>query len=440
MNMKSIDEFFLKMSEKFYGKGGGFHNRSSLGVFSSCAVLWLSIRQRLKDQSLKAALGSAILDAGSNPVFQRNKRSKKIKAGDISQNTGGFSRARSRMPLEEFEGFASVVTEELLKEVGRSAEPVFVLDGQVCVTASSPDNVKRYGRHKVDKRHLHYPRVRTVAAHHLYSGLALNPASGSLHDSEVALATNQILPQLPAGALVIADRLYGTRRFVYEAAKRNIKVLVRLPDKMARAITGGKLPNKRQPEVPITWTPSRYELSHKTAEPTESPVQGRVVRFVADARGFRSRSFLFFTTSDKPISEIAALYRQRVQVEVFIRHLKQTLKLFFIRAKKGDNVRKEIVIAYLTYNLLRAIMADAAKKLRIDPSKLSFTATLNLLLVFAPALLAEEDERKAKVLLQRFYKAVSQSKLPTRKKERSYPREIKLTSLAKYPQKPWARR
>ncbi len=303
--------------------------------------------------------------------------------------------------------------------------------------ASTESNAAGFGRHKANNRKLHYPKVRTVCAHQLSTGLALEPAIGTMHDSEVTLAIEHILPQLPRGSLIVGDRGYDTRRFACEAYQQGVEVLVRLTDKMARSITGGKLPSGRCSEKEVSWSPSVYELSHKIADGSEPPVTGRVIRFTAESKGFRSKSFLFFTTSSKPLDEIAELYRQRVQVEVFIRQLKQTLKLFFIRAKTEENVHKEILIAYLTFNLLRATMSDFANSLGIDVTRLSFTKTLDLCRAFAPYLYNEQDAASRQSTLSRMKTALAQAKLPLRKKPRSYPREIKLSKASKYALNPW---
>lgn len=57
--------------------------------------------------------------------------------------------------------------------------------------------------------------------------------------------------------------------------------------------------------------------------------------------------------------------------------------MFFVSSKKPDNIKKEIHIAYLTFNLIRAIMESSAQELVIDTARMSFTGTIRLVNVYS---------------------------------------------------------
>jgi hypothetical protein len=128
---------------------------------------------------------------------------------------------------------------------------------------------------------------------------------------------------------------------------------------------------------------------------------------------------------NRSAQEVAELYQKRVQVEVFIRDIKQTLKMAFVRSKKGETIEKELLIAYLTFNLLRATMQETATALGLPPNRMSFTATISLVRAYAPLLAAAKTKKDQDNILQRFQTNMLQSKLPVRSKQRSYPRVIK---------------
>ncbi len=97
----------------------------------------------------------------------------------------------------------------------------------------------------------------------------------------------------------------------------------------------------------------------------------------------------------------------------------------FVRSKKGEMIEKEILIAYLTFNLLRSMMQETATALGLAPNRMSFTATISLARAYATLLAAANTKEDQEKILQRFQTNMFQSKLPVRSKERSYPRVIK---------------
>jgi hypothetical protein len=214
------------------------------------------------------------------------------------------------------------------------------------------------------------------------------------------------------------DRGFHRPTFLNWCKELNIDVLVRLKDPAGNKLMGGC--DESEGDARVNWE-SQQESNTKIV------LQGRVIKYTTQANGFRSNLFHFFTTADElTVEEVSELYRQRVPVEVCIRHLKQTLKLFFIGAKKGSNVRKEILIAYLTFNLLRAVMEDTANATGIEVERMSFTATITLRKAYASSFAKASTAKEQQALTEQFRKHMSQTKLPLRKKERSYPREVKL--------------
>jgi hypothetical protein len=73
-----------------------------------------------------------------------------------------------------------------------------------------------------------------------------------------------------------------------------------------------------------------------------------------------------------PRRELAALYRARWHAELDIRALKQTLKMDVLRCKTPALVRKEFWGHLLVANLIRGVMAEAARRHGVLPRELSF--------------------------------------------------------------------
>jgi len=79
-------------------------------------------------------------------------------------------------------------------------------------------------------------------------------------------------------------------------------------------------------------------------------------------------------------------YRARWNAELDLRSLKQTLQMDALRCKTPELVRKELWTHILAYNLIRTIMAQAAKKHGVEPRSISFKGSVQTLEAFQPVI------------------------------------------------------
>jgi hypothetical protein len=109
----------------------------------------------------------------------------------------------------------------------------------------------------------------------------------------------------------------------------------------------------------------------------------REVRFRVRIPGYRTRVVTLVTTLTDvkryPARALARLYAKRWQVEVNLRHLKQTLKMDVCRCTTFVGVMKELQVFVLAYNLVRRVMAQAAERQRVEPDRVSFVDALRWL-------------------------------------------------------------
>src|SRR5437660_2539596 len=73
------------------------------------------------------------------------------------------------------------------------------------------------------------------------------------------------------------------------------------------------------------------------------------------------------------------------QIEVDIRSIKSTMKMDVLRCKTPEMVRKEIWMHLLAYNLIRTVMAQAARGHGLAPREISFKGALQTLNAFRGA-------------------------------------------------------
>lgn len=416
---RDLEGLFCEVSEGYLQEHDCFATRGELGVFSQAAVVWLGIQQRLTGNSLQRSLSTLVerIREDTSPLALVVRPGKKIRDGEISLNTGGISRARDRLPETLVKELFTATTINIEQKLS-SKENIYLLDGEVLTISRTKSTLDEFGKVGNGEGELHFPRMRVVGVHSLSTGVAQKIAIGTWHNSEVELGAEAI-SGLPAGSVLVMDRYFDKPTFLAKAQEQKIEVVVRLRDTIARRLFGG-IPQEQNAEKEVIWRP--YDKKLKAIE-----LPGRVMKFTAAQNGFRSNEFFFFTTAAAlSLDEVAGLYRQRVHIEVFIRQLKQTLKLFFIRAKKAQNVRKEIFLAYLTFNLLRGVMYLAAQKGGVSPQRMSFTAAVTLVQTYARSFLKAQSKSECQKLYEMFVKNMIQAKLPLRKKERSYPRVVKL--------------
>src|SRR3990172_9992899 len=79
---------------------------------------------------------------------------------------------------------------------------------------------------------------------------------------------------------------------------------------------------------------------------------------------------------------LAELYAMRWQVELDLRAIKTVMQMDVLRCKTPAMVEKEIAAHLLAYNLVRAVMAQAACLNNLLPRQLSFKTTRQLLNAF----------------------------------------------------------
>jgi hypothetical protein len=109
----------------------------------------------------------------------------------------------------------------------------------------------------------------------------------------------------------------------------------------------------------------------------------RELRFAILVPGMRTKEITLVTTLldsiRYPAEELAQLYFDRWQVELNLRHLKQTLHLDVLRSKTVAGVQKELCMIALVYNLVRLVMFEGACRQEVAVDRISFIDALRWL-------------------------------------------------------------
>jgi len=315
---------------------------------------------------------------------------------DASADPSAYCQARQRVPLSVYTQALRTVGETLQSQVGDAHRwcdrRVWVVDGSSCSMPDTPSLQKAFGQPDRQKKGCGFPVAKLVAMFCWASGAVLDVAVGPYRSNELSL-WRRLWDQFQAGDVVLGDRFYGAYADLAQLRDRDCDGVFRLRGARARTLDfrqGKKLGREdrlfvwcRSQPRPRTLTAQEYD-----ALPATLPV--RVLRFHTQTRGFRSRTMVVVTTLLDPVryplAQIAALYGDRWTVELRIREIKTTLRMDVLRNKSPDTIHKEIRMHLLAYNLIRALMWQAAREHGRPLHRLSFAGTMQRFEAIAPYL------------------------------------------------------
>jgi hypothetical protein len=392
-------------------------------VFDLPLLVWLMISQRLDP---KATLSTAV-----QQVVQRLPQAllsdhKRLREGTVRCHTGAYSDARQAMPVAVAEKVADRMLTYLLQN-RRDALPawdrrVFVLDGTSLEMPHTEELVESFPPHPSS----HWPVLLMLVAHELTTGLAERPCWGPMYGpeavSEQAL-TERILDRLPDRSVLMGDINFGVFSVAFASLQRGHDVLLRLQPNRARAI-GRDLLLQPGLDQQICWRPSAHERKHHPELPADACVRGRLIVQQVTASDGSTVILYLFTTLDLELEQLLQLYGQRWNVETDLRSLKRTVDLQILRCKSVDMIAKELILAISGYNLVRAVMNVAAKTNNLDPRRLSFSRSQDVVNAALPGLAAAATPAEYQVRLRRMIQLVASCKLPDRSARSSTPRHV----------------
>jgi len=217
-----------KWQQENYPEIGWDQPQGRRGVFGAALTIWLMMLQGIEKQSMSGVLG-LIHKGFAELVLARNVYSRKARLKDIASSTGGYSRAKSRLPLVDVEDVVEAINEGLIKRSGKDAKrfgcKVYALDGTDFVVERSEDNKKIYATRRNQHGELNHPELKATFATDVITGIAVKPEFGAASVGEVALSA-RVIEKIEAGALIIADRGFGLFSVASHATRHNKKVLL----------------------------------------------------------------------------------------------------------------------------------------------------------------------------------------------------------------------
>jgi len=300
----------------------------------------------------------------------------------VADDTASYCEARERLPEE--------VIWDLARRSGQSSHdkadvewlfqgrPVKLLDGSTVVMPDTEANQAEYPQPRSQKPGLGFPIARILVVISLAVGTVLEAAMGPYQGkqtSELGLF-RQISGQLQPGDIALADRFFCNYWAIADSLRRGVDVVFRLHQTRKADFRRGRRlgPNDHIVTWPKTQRPDWMSPAEYAAMPKELKL--REIRVRIKDRKKRTRELVIVTTlldaKKYSASALGDLFRQRWHAELDLRSLKTTMRMEMLRTKSPEMVRKEVGMHMLAYNLIRGVMAEAARGRDVQPRELSF--------------------------------------------------------------------
>lgn len=322
-----------------------------------------------------------------------------------------YCQARQRLPV----GFFHRLHQAALAPCRRPAQRdhacrwhghrVFGLDGSSFSMPDAEELRQEFGQPGNQAEGCGFPTAHLLVQFDLRDGFLLRAVAAPwrTHDLKQAAVMHQ---DLRPGDLLLGDRAFCSYAHLALCAGRGLHGLFRAHQKLIicfrprrRHVQPGKvrpedtgLPRSRwikklgPNDQLVEYTKPKDKPAWMTVEQYAAlpeTVVVRELRFAVRVPGRRTRAITVVTTlldpRAYPAKDLARLYEQRWQVEINLRHLKQTLGLDVLRCRTFPGVMKELLLFVVAYNLVRRVMVEAARRQAVEANRISFVDALRWL-------------------------------------------------------------
>lgn len=326
-----------------------------------------------------------------------------------------YCQARRRLPLAVFIRLLSAVIDALGACRDQAAlwcgHRVWLLDGSSSSMPDTPELQTAFGQPGAQKPGCGFPVAHLLTLFHAGTGMLQKMITAPLRTHDLRNAW-QMLAELRPGDVLVDDRGFCSFTHLAQTLAAGLFAVTRLHQRMIASFRKGRIhipPRLRGPAreffkgakgLPrsrwVRWL-GRCDQVVEYYKPRQRPkwitaeayavlpesILVRELRFRIETPGCRTREITLVTTLLDPVrypaAELAQLYFDRWQVEVNLRHLKQTLHMDVLRSKTVDGIHKELCMIALVYNLVRLVMLEAARRQKVPPDRISFVDALRWL-------------------------------------------------------------
>jgi hypothetical protein len=315
--------------------------------------------------------------------------------------------------------FAGVVRHlDAQEKVLRSGRRVRVVDGSSCSMPDTPANQARYPQPRRQKPGCGFPVMRFVALFSLATGALIAVAQGPLSEHERTL-WRRLWDVLKRGEIVLADRGFCSFADYWLLLQRGVDCIMRLHARRSKGVR--KIKRLAKDDWLVEWVKTKVRpkwMEHALWKTLPDTLRVRHVTIRVAIAGFRTKSLTIATTlldaSAYPAEAIADLYRRRWRIELFLRDIKITMDMDVLRCKTPALIQKEFTMHLIAYDLVRALMLEAATRHNKDLTRLSLAGAAAAIRQWAPSFVGLTSRAQRRAHLDAFLRALANDLVPYR--------------------------
>jgi len=435
---KALTEELRQLKQKSFSHLGECLGKFIPGRYLQPASSGLLSRRRIysKENTFWAFL-SQVLDAdgGCKEVVRKLQAFAALKSGKLpSSSTAAYCKARQKLDQAELES----IFKHTAAGVQSEADPnrlngrrIIVVDGTGVSMPDTEENQEKWPQYKSQKPGCGFPNAAICACFNLHNGTLLSYEVGNKKSHELPMLRKQWGTFKP-GDIFLGDKgfcsYYDQSSFKDRGVDSIITLARRMPVNEVEAVKV-----LGDDDLLICWKkPVRSKQSSYSQKDWESlpeTLSLRQIKVTVKQSGFRVSSFYIVTTlldaEEYSASDIAEVYFQRWDVELFFRDIKITMGMDILRCKTPEMVSKEILMHLIAYNCIRRLMLEAAEAKGVTLRRISFKGSVQALRQWEPHLNQEKMNRKDRIrLLQLLTDSIAANIAPDRP-GRSEPRAVK---------------
>lgn len=397
----------------------------------------LSRRRIYSKENTFWAFFSQVLDAdgGCKEVVRKLQAFAALKLDkQPSSSTAAYCKARQKLDQAHLES--------ILKHTAQGAQAVadpdrlngrrvIVTDGTGVSMPDTEKNQEQWPQQKHQTPGCGFPQAAICACFNLHNGTLLSYEIGNKKSHELPMLRKQ-WNTFKAGDIFLGDKgfcsYYDQSTFKDRGVDSIITLARRIPVSETEAIKA-----IGEDDLLIEWKkPKRNKRSSYSQEDWQGlpkTLALRQIKVTIKQPGFRVRYFYIVTTlldtELYPASEIADVYYQRWDVELFFRDIKTTMGMDILRCKTPEMVRKEILMHLIAYNCIRRLMLEAAEAKGVTLRRISFKGSVQALRQWEPQLNQGKISRDDRARLIRLLTDSIAGNITPDRPGRSEPRAVK---------------
>ena len=319
------------------------------------------------------------------PIRQVFKHARRFRRGEDTPARFSLCEARQRLGVEPVQNLHALVVRPLATSETPGAFYKGMrwmgIDGTVLDVPESEANTAAFHRATGSRGDGAFPQVRKASLVELGTHVEVALAIGGWQDSEQSLA-RQLWGFIPSDALLTEDRGF----FSYEDWKaldlRGVKLLVRIKSNLILK------PIQRLPDGSYL---AKIYPDGRARDKDRDGIVVRVIEYTLDdaqrtGHGEKHRLMTNLLDAEEyPALELIVGYHERWEEELVFDEQKthqdprRAEKPAHLRSETPDGVRQELYAVSLAHFVVRALMFEAARPLKLDVDRLSFTGCLRIL-------------------------------------------------------------